>query len=66
MLLLYTDGLVETRTRSLDDGIDLLSAALADCHDDQTPAQTCEALLQALVAGDPEDDVAILAIHIDH
>jgi serine phosphatase RsbU (regulator of sigma subunit) len=65
LLLLYTDGLVETRTRSFDDGIDLLAAALADGHDDQTPAQTCDALLQALMGGDPEDDVAVLAIHID-
>jgi serine phosphatase RsbU (regulator of sigma subunit) len=65
LLLLYTDGLVETRTRSFDDGIDLLTTALATRHDEQTPAQTCEALLQTLIDGDPEDDVAILAIHID-
>jgi serine phosphatase RsbU (regulator of sigma subunit) len=65
LLLLYTDGLVETRTRSFDDGIDLLAAALADRRDDEAPAQTCDALLQALVGGDPKDDVAVLAIHID-
>jgi serine phosphatase RsbU (regulator of sigma subunit) len=65
LLLLYTDGLVETRTRSFDDGIDLLAAALADRRDDETPAQTCDTLLHALVSGDPEDDVAVLAIHVD-
>ncbi len=66
LLLLYTDGLVETRTRSFDDGIDLLAAALAAVPDDHTPAQICDALLKALVSGDPEDDVAVLAIHINH
>jgi serine phosphatase RsbU (regulator of sigma subunit) len=65
LLLLYTDGLVETRTRSFDDGIKLLAAALADQCDDQTPAQTCDALLRALVGDDPEDDVAVLAIRVD-
>jgi serine phosphatase RsbU (regulator of sigma subunit) len=66
LLLLYTDGLVETRTRSFDEGIDLLAAALAAVQDDHTPAQVCDALLKALVNGDPEDDVAVLAIHINH
>jgi hypothetical protein len=66
LLLLYTDGLVETRTRSFDDGIDLLAAALAAVQDDHTPAQICDALLEALVSGDPEDDAAVLAIHVNH
>ncbi len=65
LLLLYTDGLVETRTRSFDDGIDLLSAVLARSDDDRSPAQTCDALLEALVPADPEDDVAVLAIRMD-
>ena len=66
LLLLYTDGFVETRTRSFDDGIDLLSAALAAVDDDQSPMLICDTLLDALVAGEPEDDVAVLAIRIDH
>ncbi len=65
LLLLYTDGLVETRTRSFDDGIDLLSTALNALKEDLTPAQACEALLAAMVSDDPEDDVAVLAIRID-
>jgi serine phosphatase RsbU (regulator of sigma subunit) len=65
LLLLYTDGLVETRTRGFDDGIDRLAAALADRRDDEAPIQICDALLQALVSGDPEDDVAVLAIHVE-
>jgi serine phosphatase RsbU (regulator of sigma subunit) len=66
VLLLYTDGLVETRTRSFDDGIALLSAALADLDTDLTAPQIVDALVDAMVGTDPEDDVALLAIHIDH
>jgi len=65
VLLLYTDGLVETRTRSFDDGIDLLSATLAALDEDLTPPQICDAALEAMVGDDPEDDVALLAIGID-
>ena len=56
-----TDGLVETRARSFDDGIDLLSSALAALPAQQTPAQICDALVDAMVGDDPEDDVALLA-----
>ena len=64
LLLLYTDGLVETRVRSFDDGIDLLSTALAALPAQQTPAQICDALVGAMVGDDPEDDVALLAIRV--
>jgi serine phosphatase RsbU (regulator of sigma subunit) len=65
LLLLYTDGLVETRTRSFDDGIDLLSTALSSLDEDLTSAEACDALVAAMVSDDPEDDVAVLAIRID-
>jgi serine phosphatase RsbU (regulator of sigma subunit) len=64
VLLLYTDGLVETRTRSFDDGINQLAAAFTGLPEEQTPAQICDALIEAMVGDDPEDDVAILAIRI--
>jgi len=64
VLLLYTDGLVETHTRSFDDGINQLSTALAAQTPEQTPAQISDALITAMVGEDPEDDVALLVIRI--
>jgi len=64
VLLLYTDGLVETHTRSFDDGIYQLSTALADQAPEQPPTQICDALITAMVGEDPEDDVALLVIRI--
>jgi len=65
LLLLYTDGLVETHTRSFDDGINQLASALAAQAPEQTPAQICDALVEAMVGEDAEDDIALLAIRID-
>jgi serine phosphatase RsbU (regulator of sigma subunit) len=65
LLLLYTDGLVETRTRSFDDGIGLLASALAGLDDNGTPQQACDVLIEAMVGTDPEDDVAVLAVRVD-
>jgi serine phosphatase RsbU (regulator of sigma subunit) len=65
MLLLYTDGLVETRTRGFDDGIGLLASALAALDADLTPSQVADALVEAMVGGDPEDDVALLVVRVE-
>ena len=65
VLVLYTDGLVETRIRTFDDGIGLLSAALAALDPDLTPTQACDTLLNQMISGDPEDDVALLLIRIN-
>ncbi|MDQ0579178.1 SpoIIE family protein phosphatase [Streptomyces rishiriensis] len=57
-LVLYTDGLVETRTHSLDERLDALLALLDD------PArpleEVCDLLLSALHHPDNHDDVALL------
>ncbi|MEH0542026.1 SpoIIE family protein phosphatase [Streptomyces sp. B21-105] len=57
-LVLYTDGLVETRTHSLDERLDALLALLDD------PARpledVCDLLLSALHHPDNHDDVALL------
>ncbi|WP_406010605.1 SpoIIE family protein phosphatase [Streptomyces sp. NBC_00637] len=57
-LVLYTDGLVETRTHSLDERLEALLALLDD------PArpleELCELLLSALHHPDNHDDVALL------
>lgn len=61
VLLLYTDGLVERRDETIDDGLVRLRAALtgrsADLH------ALCDELYHALVeVGSAEDDTAMLAI----
>ncbi|MCZ0975978.1 SpoIIE family protein phosphatase [Streptomyces albulus] len=58
-LVLYTDGLVEHRSRAIDDGMALLGRTLGG-HPDQTPEETCEAALDALLPDHPTDDIALL------
>ncbi|MFE9451932.1 SpoIIE family protein phosphatase [Streptomyces sp. NPDC006739] len=57
-LVLYTDGLVEDRGRDIDEGLELLRAALAD--GDRTCEQTCATVLDALLPTHPTDDIALL------
>ncbi|MER5867363.1 SpoIIE family protein phosphatase [Kitasatospora sp. NPDC002040] len=57
-LVLYTDGLVEDRSRDIDQGLDLLTTALA--HPDRSPEQTCADVLHALLPAEPADDIALL------
>ncbi|WP_442812372.1 SpoIIE family protein phosphatase [Streptomyces sp. NBC_01210] len=69
-LVLYTDGLIEDRTRDIDVGIELLRQALAS-HPDRPPEESCQAVLDELLPGRPKDDVALLiartrAIPPDH
>jgi serine phosphatase RsbU (regulator of sigma subunit) len=64
-VLLYTDGLVETRTRHFDEGIDDLATALAALDPSSSPDHVCDALLEAMVNPDPEDDVAVLALRLN-
>ncbi|MGW8379810.1 SpoIIE family protein phosphatase [Streptomyces sp. ODS28] len=57
-LVLYTDGLVETRQHSIDERLDTLLHAL-DCP--QRPLETtCQHLLHTLREPDDHDDVALL------
>ncbi|MFE5085017.1 SpoIIE family protein phosphatase [Streptomyces mirabilis] len=58
LLVLYTDGLIESRVRDVDAALALLRGVLA-----QAPAsleKTCDALLHALLPSRPVDDVALL------
>ncbi|WP_078871745.1 SpoIIE family protein phosphatase/ATP-binding protein [Streptomyces sp. NRRL S-337] len=57
-LVLYTDGLVEDRSRDLDEGLEGLRAALAG--PDRTPGETCATVMQALLPTRSADDVALL------
>jgi PAS domain S-box-containing protein len=63
LIALYTDGLVERRGRSLDDGIDLLAETLSS--DTRHAAQLPDALIRKLAPDGTEDDVAILVARTD-
>ncbi|NEK57083.1 SpoIIE family protein phosphatase [Geodermatophilus sabuli] len=60
-LLLYTDGLVESRTADLDAGLARLLAAAARAGTSD-PDALCDRVLDELARGDRADDVALLAI----
>ena len=61
-LVLYTDGLVERRDRTLTEGLDGLRAVVR--HAPAHPDALCEHLLGAMLPeGPPGDDVALLALH---
>ncbi|KAE8764837.1 SpoIIE family protein phosphatase [Georgenia thermotolerans] len=63
-LLLYTDGLVERRDGGgLRTGIGRLAAALADLAG-LGPEDLCDRLLEGLLPGAPEDDVAVMAVRL--
>ena len=61
VLVLYTDGLVEHRGRGLDEGLQALQDALASAPDD---AEGISDHLLAQLAGDLEDDVALLVLRV--
>ncbi|MFJ8076515.1 SpoIIE family protein phosphatase [Streptomyces sp. NPDC096176] len=58
-LVLYTDGLIEDRSRDIDVGLEMLRQALAS-HPDRPPDTSCQAVLDALLPDRPKDDVALL------
>lgn len=58
LLVLYTDGLVETRGRDIDEGIDALREVLQRPTNDLEA--TCDALLRTMLTDRPADDVALL------
>ena len=62
-LLLYTDGLVERRGQSLDEGLAALVDVLADVA--ALPLdELCDSTLRRLLGGEPEDDVALIAVRL--
>ncbi|MGY1740557.1 MULTISPECIES: SpoIIE family protein phosphatase [unclassified Blastococcus] len=62
-VLLYTDGLVERRDSDLDTGVRRLREALADLAD-RSLEQLLDEVLERLVDGRPEDDVAVVAVRL--
>src|SRR5919202_2120514 len=59
-LLLYTDGLIERRDRSLDHGLAALRSGAADLAD-RSVEELCDELLARFAAA-PDDDVCLLAV----
>ncbi|MGW1887039.1 SpoIIE family protein phosphatase [Streptomyces sp. NPDC001970] len=58
LLALYTDGLIETRHRDLDQGMHELAQALR--HLDRPLEEICEGVLDRLLPATARDDVAVL------
>jgi anti-sigma regulatory factor (Ser/Thr protein kinase) len=61
-LILFTDGLVEQRGVSIDNGLDALKAAATDPGDD--PKALCKRLLDTMIddVERADDDIAVLAL----
>jgi len=59
-LLLFTDGLVERRGTSIDEGLQRLATVAMDCGQDIEAF--CDQLLCSMVEDDTADDVALLVI----
>ncbi|MEX1652707.1 SpoIIE family protein phosphatase [Streptomyces pseudovenezuelae] len=57
-LVLYTDGLIEDRNRDVDVVLDQLRGVLA--HQERTPEETCQAVLDTVAPAHPCDDIALL------
>ncbi|WP_371634826.1 SpoIIE family protein phosphatase [Streptomyces zaomyceticus] len=57
-LVLYTDGLVEDRTRDIDEGLELLRRTLA--RPGRSPEQICGVVLNTLLPDQPSDDIALV------
>jgi serine/threonine-protein kinase RsbW len=60
-LLLFTDGLVESRSADLDEGLDRLLSACAESSA-ADPDGLCERLLSSLTGRHRADDIALLAL----
>ena len=62
-VLLYTDGLIERRDASLDEGIDRLVSVVAELAGSDLDT-LCDGVLERMVHGRPDDDVALVAVRL--
>ena len=63
-LLVYTDGVVEVRGESIDEGLERMRV-LAERRVGDGVEALCDAVISELVAdGRPSDDVALMAVHV--
>jgi serine phosphatase RsbU (regulator of sigma subunit) len=61
LLLLYSDGVIERRDRSIDDGVAALARAACGFAD---PERVAAAVLSALGSADLEDDSCLVALQV--
>jgi serine phosphatase RsbU (regulator of sigma subunit) len=64
VVLLYSDGLVERRGSTIDDGTARLVEHVRELAH-RPLGDLCDALLRRMLLGTPEDDVALVAVRID-
>jgi serine phosphatase RsbU (regulator of sigma subunit) len=64
-LLMFTDGLVERRDRSLDEGLIALREAVAELAA-ETLDELVDGVLRRMLPGEHEDDVALVAVRLHH
>jgi anti-anti-sigma factor len=62
-VILYTDGLVEKRGASIDEGMEALRHAVAG-HSGGLDSLCDDRILQGLRSEDPADDIAVLAVRL--
>ncbi|MCW2583032.1 MAG: putative sensor protein, partial [Klenkia sp.] len=62
-VLLLTDGLVERRSEDLDAGLERLRTLVRTLAD-RPLTELCDELVEQLVHGRPEDDVALVAVRL--
>jgi serine phosphatase RsbU (regulator of sigma subunit) len=62
-VLLYTDGLVEGRDLPFDEGVELLTGAVAAFAGQQLP-ELCDVVVERVRPAELQDDVALVAIRL--
>ena len=62
-VLMFTDGLIERRLSDLDVGMARLREAAVELAD-RPLGELCDEIIERLVSGRPEDDVALVAIRL--
>ncbi|MEU6256248.1 SpoIIE family protein phosphatase [Streptomyces sp. NPDC047043] len=60
LMVLCTDGLLESRTQDLDTGLRRMHDALSHSPASATPEEVCDTLIRDLLPPDHQDDVALL------
>jgi serine phosphatase RsbU (regulator of sigma subunit) len=63
IVLLYSDGLIERRDSTLDEGMARLAMHLKELAG-LPLEELCDALLQRMLLGTPQDDVALVAVRL--
>ncbi len=61
-MLMFTDGLVESRSRPLGEGLDTLSKTLTGIGREVDVESLCDSVLNSMVPDSQADDIALLAV----